>query len=189
MQIDSTELRYSIKTSTTLCPECIESSRSDSNRTDRNTHQSTKNGVTERQRQICAHPTAFSVSTFNSCLIDVWWGWNKWWEGIENGKRTATDHTETLNQKRRYGTPTPHLRPSDSIFLIYIRLSFDWCMIQIKQLVRRDRNRKKGRQLTRQIHLPLNQKRRYGSPRRIYSNPTVFSVSAFDSCSIDVWYK
>ena len=103
-------------------------------------------------------------------------------------KRTTLKHSP-INQKRRYGTPTPNLRPSDSIFLIYIRLSFDWCMIQVKQLVRRDRNRKKGQQLTRQIHLPLNQKRRYGSPRRIYSNPTVFSVSAFDSCSIDVWYK
>jgi hypothetical protein len=32
---------------------------------------STKNGVTEPQRRICAHPTAFSLSTFDYCSIDV----------------------------------------------------------------------------------------------------------------------
>ena len=102
-------------------------------------------------------------------------------------KRTTLKHSP-INQKRRYGTPTPNLRPSDSIFLIYIRLSFDWCMRQVKQLVRRDRNRKKGQQLTRQIHLPLNQKRRYGTPTpHLLQSDSIFRICIwflFDWCMI-----
>ena len=56
-------------------------------------------------------------------------------------------NTYQFNQKRRHGMTTPNLRPSDSIFLIYIRCRFDWCMTQVKHLVRRHRKTKKSRHI------------------------------------------
>ena len=48
-----------------------------------------------------------------------------------------------INQTRRYGTPMLHLCPSECIFLICVPFLFDWCMIQVKQLVRKDQIVKK----------------------------------------------
>ena len=87
-----------------------------------------------------------------------------------------------LNQKRRYGTPTPHLLQSDSIFRICIRFLFDWCMIQVKQLVRSDRNRKKGHTETLTIH----QKRYNGTPTPyLLQSDSIFRICIrfrFDWC-------
>jgi hypothetical protein len=92
-----------------------------------------------------------------------------------------------INQTRRYGM---HLRPSDSIFLICVRFLFDWCMMQVKQLVRKDRNCKKGQQLTRQTHLPIYPKRQYGTPT-LYLLPSdsiflIYNQFRFNWCTIQV---
>ena len=95
-------------------------------------------------------------------------------------RMTTTDQNESLtyHQKRRNGTPTPPLRLSDSIFLICIRCLLDWCIIQVKHLVRRHRNFKEWRQLTTMKHSPHHQKRHNGTP----TPPLSLSDSIFLIC-------
>jgi len=82
----------------------------------------------------------------------------------EKGEQLTINNHLPIHQKTQNGTPTPYLRPSDSIFLIYIRCRIDWCMIQAKQMVRRNRIVKKGAELTTMNHSPWHQKCRNGTP-------------------------
>jgi len=94
------------------------------------------------------------------------------------------------HQNRRNGTPMPHLRLSDSIFRIFIRCLFDWCIIQVKHLVRRHRKIKERRQMTRMKHSPCHQNRHNGTPTphlRLSDNIfLIFIRSLFDWCIIQV---
>ena len=104
---------------------------------------------------------------------------------------TTTDQNESLtyHQKRRNGTPTPHQRLSDSIFLIFIRFRFDWCIIQVKHLVRRHRKIKERRQMTRMKHSPCHQKRHHGMPTpHVRLSDSIFLCirCLFDLCIIQV---
>ena len=85
------------------------------------------------------------------------------WIGEKGTQLTINNHLP-IHQKSQNGTPTPYLRPSDSKFLIYIPCLSDWCMIQPKQTVRRNRIGEKGAQLTRHNHSPCTQKHRNGTP-------------------------
>ena len=84
----------------------------------------------------------------------------------------------------RLEAPVP--RRSKHTAAIRIECGIDWCMIQVKQLVRSDRNRKKG------PHWNTHQSTKNGvtePQRQICAHPTAFSLSTFDYRSIDVWYK
>ena len=109
---------------------------------------------------------------------------------VKKGRQPTTKNTYQIIQNRRHGTPTPNLRPSDSVFRIYIRCRFDWCMTQVKHLVRRQRKVKKGRQLTTKIHLPINQNRRHETPTvRLRPSNGIFLIyiqCRFDWCMTQV---
>ena len=53
------------------------------------THQSTKNGVTERPRHICSRTRAFSLSSFDGRSNDVSDKQNRRLEGIETTKNNG----------------------------------------------------------------------------------------------------
>ena len=82
----------------------------------------------------------------------------------EKGTQLTINNHLPIHQKSQNGTPKPYLRPSDSIFLIYSWCLSDWCMLQAKQTVRRNRIGKKGTQLTRHNHSPCHQKHQNGTP-------------------------
>ena len=100
---------------------------------------------------------------FDWCIIQVKHLVRRHRKTIEWRQLTTLKHSP-YHQNRRNGTPTPHLRLSDSIFLIYIPWRFDWCIIQVKHLVRRHRKIIEWRQLTTMKHSPDHQNRRNGTP-------------------------
>jgi hypothetical protein len=53
-------------------------------------------------------------------------------------RRQNTKYNLPIHQNGPSETTTPHLRPFNSICIIYIQFLFDWCIIQAGQLVRRD---------------------------------------------------
>jgi len=88
------------------------------------------------------------------------------------------------HQKHRNGTPTPNLRTSDGIFLIYIRYRIDWCIKQAKQLVRRHRIVKKGAHMTSNIDLPIHQKNQNGTPTpNLLQSDSIFLI--YDRFRVD----
>ena len=161
MQIDSTELRYFIKTSTTLCQNASKVHKvTATEQTESLTfHQNSRYGTPTPSLR----PSESIFRIYIRCLFD--WCMIQVKQVVRSDRNrtkgqpltTAMKHSP-INQKRRYGTPTPNLRPSDSIFRIYIWFLFDWCMIRVKQMVRRDRNCKKGQQQKRKKHLPFMNK-------------------------------
>ena len=95
-----------------------------------------------------------------------------------------------INQTCRYGTPMLHLCPSECIFLICVPFLFDWCMIQVKQLVRKDQIVKKDNTCwPDRLTYQSTQNGNNGKPSHIYSHPTAFSLSTINSGSIGVWIK
>ena len=85
MQIDSTEFRYFIKTSTTLCQKAstVHKVTATEQTESLTSYLSTKNGIAKRPRRIYNPPIASSLSPFDYRLIDVWYKENNWSEGIE----------------------------------------------------------------------------------------------------------
>ena len=126
---------------------------------------------------------------FDWCIIQVKHWVRRHRKIKERWQITRMKHSP-CHQKRRHGTPTPHLRLSNSIFLIFIRCLFDWCIIQVKHLVRRHRKNKNEKQLTIWMHLPIHQNRRNGTPTpHLRLSDSIFLIGVwclFDWCIIQV---
>ena len=98
--------------------------------------------------------------------------------------------TYQSTQNGNNGKPTPYLLTSDSIFLIYNQFWFDWCMNQVKHLMRRDRIRKKDNNWGPHGNTYLSTKNGIAKRPRTYLQPSsnsLFCTIWHNSRLIDVW--
>ena len=110
-------------------------------------------------------PNTLPQSVSNATSIDVWWRQNKWLECIENqesdGDRTIKN--TYLSWKTALRLESPDLHWSKHTTAILIEFCIDWCMITVKQVVRRHWKSRKWRWHNINDHLPIKSKTRLTS--------------------------